>query len=176
MAKQFFACLSRMFLRQEEEITRLENRLRDLSKERSLLFLRHLERVEWKDERSAQTGSYSCHRYPHDKIQNASEVELTVSLNGSNQSSETFLIFRKEVQTSQDVTNELLYQAEDVEEQQRIQRSAEKPQPIEVAFKLQDGRITAMDDNCVLFAYLPTQKGNTSEISHSGTVSDNPFS
>ena len=145
-------------LRQEEEITRLENRLRDLSKERSLLFLRHLERVEWKDERSAQTGSYSCHRYPHDKIQNASEVELTVSLNGNNRSSETFLIFRKEVQPPQDVTNELLYQAEDVEEQQRIQRAATKSQAVEVAFKLQDSRITAMDDNCVLFAYLPTQK------------------
>ena len=145
-------------LRQEEEITRLENRLRDLSKERSLLFLRHLERIEWKDERSAQTGSYSCRRYPHDKIQNASEVELTVSLNGSNRSSETFLIFRKEVQPPQDVTNELLYQAEDVEEQQRIQRAATKSQSVEVAFKLQDGRITVMDDNCVLFAYLPTQK------------------
>ena len=145
-------------LRQEEEITRLENRLRDLSKERSLLFLRHLERVEWKDERSAQKGSYSCHRYPHDKIQNASEVELTVSLNGSNRSFETFLIFRKEVQPPPDVTNELLYQAEDVEEQQRIQRAATKSQSVEVAFKLQDSRITAMDDNCVLFAYLPTQK------------------
>ncbi len=145
-------------LRQEEEITRLENRLRDLSKERSLLFLRHLERIEWKDERSAQRGSYSCRRYSHDKIQNASEVELTVSLNGSNRSSETFLIFRKEVQPPQDVTNELLYQAEDVEEQQRIQQAATKSQSVEVAFKLQDSRITAMDDNCVLFAYLPTQK------------------
>ena len=145
-------------LRQEEEITRLENRLRDLSKERSLLFLRHLERIAWKDERSAQTGSYSCHRYPHDKIQNASEVELTVSLNGSNRPSETFLIFRKEVQPPQNVTNELLYQAEDVEERQRIQRAATKSQSVEVAFKLQDGKITAMGDNCVLFAYLPTQK------------------
>ena len=56
------------------------------------------------------------------------------------------------------MTNELLYQAEDVEEQQRIQRAATEPQAVEVAFKLQDGRITAMDDNCVLFAYLPTEK------------------
>ena len=56
------------------------------------------------------------------------------------------------------MTNELLYQAEDMEEQQRIQRAATEPQSIEVAFKLQDSRITAMDDNCVLFAYLPTQK------------------
>ena len=87
-------------LRQEKEITRLENRLQDLSKERSLLFLRHLEKIEWKDKRKAQTGSYSCHRCPYDKIQNASEVELTVSLNGSNQSSETFLIFRQGSSTS----------------------------------------------------------------------------
>ena len=88
-------------LRQEKEITRLANRLQDLSKERSLLFLRHLEKIEWKDKRNAQTGSYSCHRCPYDKIQNAFEVELTVSLNGSNQSSETFLIFRNEVQPPQ---------------------------------------------------------------------------
>ena len=54
--------------------------------------------------------------------------------------------------------DELLYQAEDEEEKQRIRQSAGKSQPIEVAFKLQDGRITVMDDDCVLFAYLPTQK------------------
>ena len=102
-------------------------------------------------------GSYSCHRYPHDQIQNASQVELKASINGENQESEKFLVFRHEVQPPQAVIDELLQQAEDDEEQHRIQRSAKQQQPVEVAFKLIDGRITAMD-SCVLFAYLPTQK------------------
>ncbi len=140
----------------QEDIERLKNRLLNLNK-RALLFLRHLEMVHWRDARDAQEGSYSCHRQPHSKIQNASEVKLTVSLNGDNQPSETFLVFRKEVQPPQDVINQLLQQEEDDEDRHRIKRSAEKLQPVEVAFKVQDGGVTPIDD-CVLFAYLPTQK------------------
>ena len=148
---------------QENDVEHLKNRLCNLSKERSLLFLRHLERVEWKDKRTSQTGSYSCHRHPFEEIQNVSEnesvelVKLTVSPNGNNKLSETFLVFCKQTHPPTDVIDRLLEQAEDAEEQQRIQRSAGEPQPIEIAFKLQDDRITVMDD-CVLFAYLPTQK------------------
>ena len=149
---------------QKNDIEHLKDRLCNLSKERSLLFLRHLEKVEWKDEHNAQTGSYACHRPPYDKIQSVPEnesvelVELTGSLNGNNELSETFLVFRKKIHPPKDVIDKLLEQAEDEEEQQGIQQSAEELQPIEVAFKLQDDRITAMDDNCVLFAYLPTEK------------------
>ena len=151
-------------LHQESDIEHLKDRLCNLSKERSLLFLRHLKKVEWKDERNAQTGSYSCHRYPYDRIQNIPEnecvklVELTGTLNGNDKPSETFLVFRKKIHPPKDVIDKLLEQAEDEEEQQSIQQSADQLQPIEVAFKLQDDRITPMDDNCVLFAYLPTQK------------------
>ena len=151
-------------LHQESDIEHLKDRLCNLSKERSLLFLRHLKKVEWKDERNAQTGSYSCHRYPYDRIQNIPEnecvklVKLTGTLNGNDKPSETFLVFRKKIHPPKDVIDKLLEQAEDEEEQQSIQQSADQLQPIEVAFKLQDDRITAMDDNCVLFAYLPTQK------------------
>ena len=148
----------------QDDIDHLKNRLCDLSKERALLFLRHLEKVEWKDEHNAQTGSYSCHRYSYDKIQSVPDneyvelVKLTESLNRNNKSSETFLVFGKTVHPPKDVIDKLLEQAEDEEEQQSIQQSADQLQPIEVAFKLQDDRITAMDDNCVLFAYLPTEK------------------
>ena len=148
----------------QDDIDHLKNRLCNLSKERALLFLRDLKRVAWKDECNSQTGYYACHRDPYDKIQNVPEnesvelVELIGALNGNNQPSETFLVFCKEVHPPEDVIDKLLEQAEDEEEQQRIQQSAEELQPIEVAFKLQDDRITAMDDNCVLFAYLPTQK------------------
>ena len=149
---------------QMNDIEHLKDRLCNLSKERSLLFLRHLESVEWKDEHNVQRGSYSCHRHPYDKIQNVPEnrsvelVKLTMLLNDNNKSSETFLVFCKKVLPPKNVISRLLGQAEDDEEKQRIQKSAEELQPIEVAFKLQDDRITAMDDNCVLFAYLPTQK------------------
>ena len=155
----------------QEDIDYLKNRLCNLEK-RALLFLRHLKKIQWRNTHDAQMGSYSCHRHPHDKIQDASEIELMASMNSKNQLSETFLVFRKEVQPPQDVINELLQQAEDEEEWQRIQRSAKKQQPVEVAFKLRDGQITAMN-SCVLFAYLPTEKENTLAISHSGTVSDN---
>ena len=148
----------------QDDLEHLKNRLCDLSKERSLLFLRCLKRVEWKDEHNGQVGSYSCHRHPYEKIQDVPEnesielVKLRGSLNGKSESSETFLAFYKNVHPPKDVIDQLLEQAEDEEEQQRIQQSAEEPQPIEVAFKLRDDRITPMDDNCVLFAYLPTQK------------------
>ena len=105
-------------------------------------------------------GSYTCRRRPHNTIQNALQIELIASRNGENQLSETFLVFRREVRPPQTVIDELLQQAKDDEEDEakhRIQRSAKQQQPVEVAFKLCNGRITAMD-SCVLFAYLPTQR------------------
>ena len=143
-------------LRQEEEIAQLKDRLCALEK-RSLLFLRNLKTVQWCDENNGQMGSYSCHRRPYNKIQGVSEVELRASLNGKDQSSETFLVFRKEIQPPQTVIDELLRQSADDDERQRIQKSAKKLQPIEVAFKFRDGKITAMN-NCVLFSYFPTEK------------------
>ena len=56
----------------QEDIGYLKNRLCNLEK-RVLLFLRHLKKIQWRDTHDAQTGSYSCHRRPHDKIQSASE-------------------------------------------------------------------------------------------------------
>ena len=138
-----------------EAIDLLRSRLRELET-RSLLFLRHLETVHWRDEREEQMGAYMRHCHPHDTVQNASQVELKVSTNGEEQSSETLLVFRNEVQPPQEVIDEILLQVEDGEEQ-RLQRKSAEYQPIEVAFRLQDGRITPMND-CVLFAYLPTDK------------------
>ena len=143
-------------MRPETEIKLLRDRLCNLEK-RSLLFLRNLRMVQWYNENNGQKGTYSCHRHQHDKIQNASKVDLEASINSNNQQSEKFLVFRKEVQPPQEVLNELQHLAEDDDERERIQRSAEKLQPVEVAFKLHDGKITTMD-NCVLFSYLPTEK------------------
>ena len=139
----------------EEDINQLGKRLRELNVQ-TLLFLRNLKKVHWSDERKKQNGAYHCTRRSHDIIKNAEEVELTDSLNGNNQTTETFLVFRKEICPPKDVINQLLQQEEYDEDKQRIERSAEKLQPIEVAFKIQDERIIEMD-SCVLFAYLPTQ-------------------
>ena len=139
----------------EDDITRLKAWLCNLVDKRVLLFLRNLKKIQWSDERDGQTGFHSCHGKPHTQMKNAYEVQLTVSLNGKNELSETFLVFRKEIQPPQEVINELLRRAKNDKERQRIQRSAEEAQPVEVAFKLEDGRITDMK-SCVLFAYLPT--------------------
>ena len=144
------------FKKQLRDIDLLRDRLRNLEK-RALLFLRYLETVHWRDEREGQTGAYIRHCQPHDTVQNASQVELKVSTTGEEQSSETFLVFRKEVQPPQAVIDELLLQVEDDEERQRLQRKAGAQQPVEVAFRLQDRRITPLN-GCVLFAYLPTEK------------------
>ena len=63
----------------QQDIGALKNRLCDLEK-RALLFLRHLETVQWRDEQDGQMGSYSCRRCRYDKIQNVSQVEIWLAL------------------------------------------------------------------------------------------------
>ena len=150
----------------QKDITLLKNQFCKLGERQVLLFLRDLKKdfkkdfktIRWIDERDGQTGICSCNHRPHRKIQDASEVELTMSLNGKNQLPEMFIVFHKAVQPPQDVIDALLRQIRYDEKRQEIQQSAKKQQPIEIAFRLRDDSITAMDDNCVLFAYLPTQK------------------
>ena len=138
------------------DLVLLRDRFGDLQK-RALLFLRHLKTVRWYDDCNGREGSYSRHSHPHGTVQNASQVELNVSINGESQPPETCLVFHKAVKPPQTVINEVLLQAEDDEERGRIERESDKQQPIEVAFGLTDGRITSMD-RCKLFAYLPTDK------------------
>ena len=137
-----------------EDITNLEKHLYNLEKKRSLLFLRHLKTIQWYDKKNGQTGSYFCFR--PDKPRNPSQVELSASINGESQLPETFLVFRKELQPQEDVIDRLHDQAENWKEENRIQRSREELQFIEVAFKLQDSKVTTLD-GCMLFAYLPTE-------------------
>lgn len=150
----------------QKDIVLLKDQFCKLGERYILLFLRDLQRdfkkdfktIRWFDERDGQTGICSCIHHRHSKIQDASEVELTMSLNGENQLSEMFLVFHKVVQPPENVIDALLKQTKHGEKREKIQQSAKKQQPIEVAFKLHDGSITAIDDNSVLFAYLPTQK------------------
>ena len=139
----------------QEDLTLLKDQLRQLLKKRPLFFLPHLETIQWHDICSGQTGTY-C-RCQYRQIQGADQVELKASINGEVQESERFLIFSKKFQPRSDVIDELLQIEYDPERRKRIQETGDKLQPIEVAFKLQDGKIVAMD-NCVLFAYLSTEK------------------
>ncbi len=139
-----------------EDLTLLKSQLRELLKKRPLLFLPHLETIQWHDICDGQTGTYCRYLYD-EKIQSANQVELRASMDGEYQESEKFLVFSKKIQPRRDIIEELLQVEYDEERRKCIQETAEKRQPIEVAFKLQDGRITAVN-NCVLFAYLPTEK------------------
>ena len=90
----------------QKDIMLLKDQFCKLGERQVLLFLRDLQRdfkkdfrtIRWIDERDGQTGICSCIHHPHSKIQDASEVELTMSLNGENQLSEMFLVFHKAVQ------------------------------------------------------------------------------
>jgi hypothetical protein len=140
----------------QKAIARLRNLLSNLAKE-NLLFLRHLQTVQWCDKQDGRHGSYSRSCQPHDKIPRASQIELMSSMNEGIQPAERYLVFQKEIQPRQEVIDELLQEEEYEDEQQRIQRSAKVSQPIEVAFKLSENQIVAVNSP-VLFAYLPTQK------------------
>ena len=137
-----------------EDITNLENHLCNLEKRRSLLFLRHLTTIQWDNKRNGQVGSYFS--VCPDKRQNPSQVKLKASVGGESPLSETFMVFHNGVRPQEDVIDRLQDQAENWKEEDRIQRSREELQSIEIAFKLQDGKITTLD-GCVLFAYLPTE-------------------
>ena len=142
-------------MRPEIEIEHLKNRLCNLEIH-TLLFLHNISMVQWYDKNNRQRGTYSCQRQPHHKIQNVSEVQLRASIDGNDQPLENLLVFRKEVQPPEEVINELQLLSEDNDERHRIQRSADKLQPVEIAFYLKDGEIKEME-SCVLFAYLPTE-------------------
>lgn len=134
------------------DIEQLKDQLRNLHPW-TLLFLRHLETIQWRNEYDGEESVYRCSRCRYDKIANSWIVKLSV--NGKQM--ETFLVFRKEVQPPLYIIEELLSQAEDDEERERIQRSSGSNQIIEVAFRLHDNQIIPLD-HCVLFAYLPTEK------------------
>ena len=140
-----------------EDVENLRKRLCNLHNW-TLLFLRHLETIQWRDEISRREGIYLCSRQKVEDVgENVWKVELMSQVDYDERPLEAFLLFRKEVQPHASVIERLLEQAEDNDERDRINRSAQQPQPIEIAFRLQDGQIVPLE-HCVLFAYLPTEK------------------
>lgn len=140
-----------------EEIDQLSLRLSSLDKW-TLLFLRSLETIRWRDERIGAYGSYASNRERHGTAAHAWQVNLKKESQGEQQSADSFLVFPKQgVKPPSNVIKELLQQAEEAEDRERIERSAHDDQLVEVAFRMHDGKLVATD-GCVLFAYLPTAK------------------
>lgn len=140
-----------------EEIDQLSLRLSSLDKW-TLLFLRSLETIRWRDEKNGASGSYASDRQRHGTAADAWQVNLKKESQGEQQSTDSFVVFPKQgVKPPSNVIEELLQQAEEEEDRDRIQRSAHDDQLVEVAFRMHDGKLVATD-GCVLFAYLPTAK------------------
>lgn len=137
---------------QDEDRFRLCGKLRNLGG-RSLLFLRNLQLIEWSD--GEAKGVYRRY-YAEAPVRGARRIILS-SEQGRETQSEEWLVFSKVVTPPQNVIAHLLGEAEDDDERQRIQRSAGKEQPVDIAFRLRDGAIVP-EANCVFFSYLPTEK------------------
>jgi hypothetical protein len=137
-----------------EDIQHLRERLRRLG-HHTLLFLRHLESIKWCDEANGESACYQCHRSSFRNIAGAQRVEFA-QVEGEFPREE-WLVFRQDKTPPCDVINKLLEAAEDDDERKRIHNSAQRSQPIEVAFALQGEQIVP-SERCVLFAYLPTEK------------------
>lgn len=140
-----------------EEIDQLSLRLSSLEKW-TLLFLRSLETIRWRDERNGASGSYASDRQCHGTAAQAWQVNLKNESQGEQQSADSFVVFPKQgVKPPSNVIEELLQQAEEAEDRDRIKRSAHEDQLVEVALRMHDGHVIPTD-GCVLFAYLPTAK------------------
>jgi hypothetical protein len=139
----------------ETALPNLKHRLRDVGL-RSLLFLRRLCSVEWRDSNSA-SGVYLSEREPFGALRNAERVTLSARIGEIESAREEWLVLHAEATPPNEVIERLLMEAEDDDARERITRSANQPQPIDVAFRITDGILVPTED-CVVFAYLPTQK------------------
>lgn len=142
-----------------EKVSHLASRLAELHAW-TLLFLRHLSAIHWQDERTGKRGTYQCSRSPHEKLRDGVVVLLTKLAEGSEPVKEQFIVFRKLDATlipPTEIIEELMSQAEDEYERDRITRSARQEQSVEVAFRYEKDRFTPAEGS-VLFSYLPAQK------------------
>jgi len=144
-----------------EDVDRLGERLRHVHKW-ALLFLHDLRSVEWADERGqgGARGVYLSDREDVSTLAGAQRVTLQSAVNGDERPAERFLCFKRERTPPESVIADLLHQARDEREREKITQSRAYPQPIEIAFRLGDeGYVTPLaGENSVLFSFLPTRK------------------
>ncbi|MGA2243013.1 MAG: DUF3883 domain-containing protein [Verrucomicrobiota bacterium] len=139
----------------ETALPNLKHRLRNASL-RSLLFLRRLHSVEWQDS-NGESGNYLSKRRSFGALDNAEFVTLSARIGETETTIEEWLVLHTQATPPKEIIKRLLVEAEDDDARERITRSAGQPQPIDVAFRVVDEILVPTED-CVLFAYLPTQK------------------
>ena len=139
----------------ETALLNLKHRLRNVGL-RSLLFLRRLRSVEWQDS-NGESGDYVSERKSFGAPQNAERVTLSARIGGIESATEQWLVLHTQATPPNGIIERLLIEAEDDDARERIARSASQPQPIDVAFRVVDEIVVPTED-CVMFAYLPTQK------------------
>ena len=139
----------------ETALPSLKHRLRNADL-RSLLFLRRLCSVEWQDS-NGESGEYRSERNPFSVLRDAEHVTLSAKVGGVESTREEWLVLHTKATPPNDVIERLLLEAEDDDAKERVTRSANQPQPLDVAFRIADETLVPTED-CVVFAYLPTQK------------------
>lgn len=140
-----------------EEKDRLETRTETLHTW-TLLFLRNIDCIKWSNERNGKQGAYHCSRYKYSQLPDIQQTDLDISVEKVDLEGMTFLVFRRDVYPPPDVIEDLLHRTKSVTKRERIQRSANERQPVEIAFTLHGNTIVPVQtQNCVLFAYLPTE-------------------
>ena len=152
-----------------EDLERLKNGLFSINL-RNLIFLRNLEKIQIHDR---LTDEYLILRRKKEKVSELAEIVEIISEDSNEKIHEKWLVVRRVVYPPKEVINKLLeelekeYGSDDYEgeleraeyenERQRILRSANAGQPIEVAFYLNENKILPVSKS-VLFSFLATQK------------------
>lgn len=139
----------------DSSLPNLKHRLGNIDL-RALLFLRRLRAVEWQDG-EAGTGIYLSEKNPFPNIPDAERVTLSATIQGKELVKEEWIVLNKRVTPPSLIVEKLMDEAEDEDAKERVARSADQPQPIDVAFRVVSETVTPTED-CVFFAYLPTQK------------------
>jgi hypothetical protein len=107
--------------------------------------------VEWIDGNVNYRSQWlSC-----DHIPSAQRVVVSVVRDEQELDHEEWLVFSKSDVPTKQVIEDLLADADDDNERERIQRSAQEEQSLDIAFKMIDGQISPAD-NSYIFAFLPT--------------------
>jgi len=139
----------------DSSLPNLKHRLGNIDL-RALLFLRRLRSVEWQDG-EAGTGIYLSERNPFPNIPGAERVTLSATIQGMELAKEEWIVLNKRFTPPSLIVEKLMDEAEDEDARERVTRSAHQPQPIDLAFRAVSETVTPTED-CVFFAYLPTQK------------------
>lgn len=140
----------------ETALPSLKHRLRNADL-RSLLFLRRLCSVKWQDSDN-ESGEYRSERKAFGGLRDAEHLTLTAKVCGVESAKEEWLVLHTKTTPPKDVIERLLLEAEDDDAKERIRRSANQSQPLDIAFRITAEKLLVPTEDCVVFAYLPTQK------------------